>query len=93
MAHCNFQLRGRDSDHDESFVRELAAYLEMPFLVKHFDVDTEVQSRGISVQMAARELRYLWFEELLAEKSLDLHPQTIGQQVRVSGEQHSDSAA
>jgi tRNA(Ile)-lysidine synthase len=72
VAHCNFQLRAGDSDQDEAFVKELAAYLEMPFYVRHFDVDKEVQNRSISVQMAARELRYKWFAELLAEQSMDL---------------------
>ena len=72
LAHCNFQLRGEDSDADEVFVRELAAFLEMPVFVKHFDVDKVIQNKGISVQMAARELRYDWFGELLPEESFDL---------------------
>ena len=72
VAHCNFQLRGEDSEADETFVRELAGYLEMPVFVKRFDVDELVQNKGISVQMAARELRYEWFEELLSEETLDL---------------------
>jgi len=72
IAHCNFQLRANDSDRDEAFVKDLAAYLEMPVYVRRFEVDREVQKRGISVQMAARDLRYKWFEELLAEQSMDL---------------------
>ena len=72
IAHCNFLLRANDSDRDEAFVKDLAAYLEMPFYVRRFEVDREVQKRGISVQMAARDLRYKWFEELLAEQSMDL---------------------
>lgn len=72
LAHCNFQLRADDSDRDEAFVQELSAYLEMPFYVRRFEVEREVQNRGISVQMAARELRYKWFEELMAEHSMDL---------------------
>jgi tRNA(Ile)-lysidine synthase len=72
VAHCNFQLRGEDSEADETFVRELATYLEMPLFVKHLDVDELVQKKGISIQMAARELRYKWFGELLSEESLDL---------------------
>ena len=64
IAHCNFQLRGVDSDADEEFVRSLAGSLEMPVYVKRFDVDREVEEKGISVQMAARELRYIWFEKL-----------------------------
>ena len=72
VAHCNFQLRGEDSEADEAFVRELAAYLEIPFYVKHFNVDEVVANKGISVQMAARELRYDWFDELISEESFDL---------------------
>lgn len=72
VAHCNFQLRGEDSEADEAFVRQLAAYLEMPVYVKHFNVDEVVQNKGISVQMAARELRYDWFGELLSKESFDL---------------------
>jgi len=72
IAHCNFQLRGEDSDLDEAFVRELSAFLEMPFFTKHFHVDEVARSKGISVQMAARELRYEWFGELLVDESLDL---------------------
>jgi len=72
IAHCNFLLRANDSDRDEAFVKDLAAYLEMPVYVRRFEVDREVQKRGISVQMAARDLRYKWFEELLAEQSMDL---------------------
>lgn len=72
IAHCNFQLRGKDSESDEAFVRLLGASLEMPVYVKRFDVEETVKEEGISVQMAARELRYTWFEELLNDYSYDL---------------------
>lgn len=72
IAHCNFQLRGKDSESDEAFVRLLGASLEMPVYVKRFDVEETVKEEGISVQMAARELRYTWFEELLNDHSYDL---------------------
>jgi tRNA(Ile)-lysidine synthase len=71
LAHCNFQLRVDDSEEDESFVRSLASYLEIPIMVKRFDVEAEMKEHGISLQMAARDLRYAWFEELLTEHSLD----------------------
>jgi len=71
IAHCNFQLRGKDSHLDETFVRSLASYLEIPVFVKLFDVDKEMRERGISLQMAARDLRYNWFEELLTKHSFD----------------------
>lgn len=71
IAHCNFQLRGTDSDADEEFVRSLAGSYEMPVYVKRFHVDREVEEKGISVQMATRDLRYAWFEELATQHSFD----------------------
>ena len=71
IAHCNFQLRAVDSDADEEFVRSLAGSLEMPVYVKRFEVDREVEEKGISVQMAARDLRYSWFEELAEQHAYD----------------------
>lgn len=71
IAHCNFQLRGEESNEDEAFVSSLAASLEMQFHVKRFNVDKAVSNKGISVQMAARELRYAWFEELIHLQSYD----------------------
>lgn len=71
IAHCNFQLRGEDSEADEAFVRSIAASLEMPVYVDRFDVDAMVKEEGISVQMAARKLRYNWFGELLEMHSYD----------------------
>jgi len=71
IAHCNFQLRGEDSDSDEAFVRSLAARLEMPVYVERFDVDREMKDRGISLQMAARDLRYDWFSSLARRQEFD----------------------
>ncbi len=71
IAHCNFQLRGEDSELDEAFVRSLALLLEFPVYVKRFDVEAEMQAKGISLQMAARDLRYAWFEELASEQSMN----------------------
>ncbi len=67
IAHCNFQLRGADSESDEAFVRSLALFLEMPFFVEKFDVEERAGEEGISIQMAARELRYEWFDKLLVD--------------------------
>ncbi len=72
IAHCNFRLRGEESDAEEAFVRSLAAGLEIPVFVKEFDVDSEVKEKGISVQMAARELRYSWFHELAEQHGFDV---------------------
>ncbi|MCB0533011.1 MAG: tRNA lysidine(34) synthetase TilS [Lewinellaceae bacterium] len=62
IAHCNFRLRGAASDADEQFVRDLANAWEVPVYIHHFDTKKYAEENGISVQMAARELRYTWFE-------------------------------
>jgi len=72
IAHCNFQLRGEDSEQDQEFVETLAHYLEIAVYVKRFDVEAEMKEQGISLQMAARNLRYTWFEQVLLENELDL---------------------
>ena len=69
VAHCNFGLRGAESDRDEEFTRQLADRLDVPIYVKLFNTYEEAYNRGISVEMAARELRYDWFSELLQEHS------------------------
>ena len=67
LAHCNFSLRGIASDGDEHFVRDLGERLGRVTYVTHFDTIGYVNLHKISVQMAARELRYTWFEQLLKE--------------------------
>jgi len=64
IAHCNFNLRADEAQRDEAFVKLLAEQLEVPFHVIHFDTKTFAEKNGISTQMAARQLRYQWFEEL-----------------------------
>lgn len=64
LAHCNFHLREEESDSDEEFVLELADSLELEVFVEHFDTITYAEEHKVSIQMAARELRYHWFEEL-----------------------------
>lgn len=71
IAHCNFNLRGDESQRDEAFVRLLAANLEVPFYVIHFDTANYARTHQVSTQMAARELRYGWFEKLRAEIGYD----------------------
>lgn len=64
-AHCNFHLRGEESVRDEQFVRALTERLGVPLHVTHFDTQAYAVSKGISIEMAARELRYAWFAERL----------------------------
>jgi tRNA(Ile)-lysidine synthase len=65
IAHANFQLRGGDSELDECFVKGLADHYRVPFHVKKFNTDAYAERNKVSVQVAARELRYQWFYELL----------------------------
>jgi tRNA(Ile)-lysidine synthase len=67
VAHCNFSLRGGESDGDEAFVKQKAAEWGMPFHSIRFDTRKYARQKGISIEMAARELRYRWFDELAAQ--------------------------
>ena len=66
-AHCNFHLRGTESDRDEAFVRRLCQELGVTLYVTHFDTQEEARRRKVSIEMAARDLRYAWFEEVRKE--------------------------
>ena len=78
VAHCNFHLRGEESDRDEVFVRELIPTLSakvykdrprvVPLRVESFDTFSYARERKISIEVAARELRYNWFNELAIEE-------------------------
>ncbi len=72
IAHCNFGLRGAESDADERFVAELSHTLQRPFFVTHFDTLGYVNKHQVSVQMAARALRYHWFSEILGQQDLEV---------------------
>jgi tRNA(Ile)-lysidine synthase len=67
IAHCNFSLRGTESDKDEELVRLFASENNMQFHSVRFSTKSYASAKRISVQMAARELRYKWFEEIRAE--------------------------
>lgn len=69
--HCNFHLRGDESDRDERFCRNLCRRLNIPILVEHCDVDARQRQFGESIEMAARALRYAWFEQTLHNHALD----------------------
>ena len=62
--HCNFHLRGEESDRDERFVGSLCALLGVELQVRHFDTTAYSREHHVSIEMAARELRYAWFEEM-----------------------------
>lgn len=66
IAHCNFNLRGEESQRDEAFVKLFASTLEVPFYSTHFDTKVYAKANHQSTQMAARALRYQWFEEIRA---------------------------
>lgn len=67
VAHCNFQLRGEESYEDEVLVENEARRYGLPFYNKRFDTQGEMEATGESVQLAARRLRYAWFNELCEE--------------------------
>jgi len=67
FVHCNFRLRGGDSDKDEAFVQALAQSYGVDCIVKSFDTQMYASEQKISIQMAARDLRYTWFEHILQD--------------------------
>lgn len=68
IAHVNFELRGDESTGDEVFVKRLAEQTGVPFFVRHFNTKQYATDHKISIQMAARELRYAWFDEIANEQ-------------------------
>lgn len=71
VAHCNFRLRGADSDGDEEFVRHECGRLGVECFARRFDTVGYAAENGISIEMAARELRYAWFAELCSARGFD----------------------
>lgn len=68
--HCNFQLRGEESERDEGFVRQFCADHDIPLLTTRFDTRSEAARSGESIEMAARRLRYKWFKEVRQEGAI-----------------------
>jgi tRNA(Ile)-lysidine synthase len=66
IAHCNFKLRGQSSLRDADFVEQLAKFYEVPLYTIEFETAEYARSKGISIEMAARELRYGFFEKILS---------------------------
>ena len=71
LAHCNFNLRGNESDADENFVLNLAEDLEVEVFIQNFDTESFAKNEKLSIQLAARQLRYDWFFELSEQLEFD----------------------
>ena len=71
VAHCNFKLRGEDSEKDAIFVEDLCNKNNITFHKIEFETSKYAKDNGISIQMAARDLRYNWFEKIREENNLD----------------------
>ena len=72
IAHCNFGLRGEESDEDENFVRKWTSGKKIDFFHSKFKTAEYSKEKGISIQMAARELRYEWFESIRNKEDYNL---------------------
>jgi len=71
LAHCNFRLRGNASNLDEAFVQNLAKILQNNYYVTTFETEIYAIKNKISIQMAARDLRYTWFDQLIKKQDFD----------------------
>jgi tRNA(Ile)-lysidine synthase len=71
IAHCNFGLRGEESNGDEQFIRAIGSENNIPVFVNHFDTKQYAELKKISIQIAARELRYNWFAEIMQQNGYD----------------------
>lgn len=71
LAHCNFKLRGKESDADEKFCKDLAKKLNVKIHTIQFNTKEHIKKTKLSTQMAARELRYNWFRELVKDHKFD----------------------
>lgn len=72
VAHCNFQLRGEESEEDEVSVEEQCKAYQVPFYNQRFETKAEMERTGESMEMAARRLRYAWFDELSHDEGYNL---------------------
>ncbi|MDO4819640.1 MAG: tRNA lysidine(34) synthetase TilS [Prevotella sp.] len=70
-AHCNFHLRGEEANRDETFVRHLCKRIGVTLHTKHFDTTAWATAQKMSIETAARELRYAWFGELLTQRGAE----------------------
>lgn len=73
IAHCNFNLRGVEADADEALVKNFAKARDIPFYIRRFETQQFARESGISIQMAARQLRNQWFESLMELNDFDVY--------------------
>ena len=71
VAHCNFSLRGKESDEDQLFIEDFCLKQNIKLFVKRFITQEYVKSNQLSIQVAARNLRYEWFDELLRSEGFN----------------------
>ncbi|HNC31685.1 MAG TPA: tRNA lysidine(34) synthetase TilS, partial [Cyclobacteriaceae bacterium] len=71
VAHGNFQLRGNEADEDERFVMDACKAADIPFFSKKFNTREYANENKLSIQTAARELRYAWFQELMGKEQFN----------------------
>ena len=71
VAHCNFQLRGDESDADEIFVKQQCEKLDVLLFITHFDTKKFAENQKLSIHVVARNLRYEWFNTLLINNNYD----------------------
>lgn len=96
IAHCNFQLRQAESDEDELFVQRLGMKYNAPVLVKRFQTSDYAVRQKLSIQVAARKLRYEWFNDLINNPTLSAISNTgtpLGQPTHILTAHHADDNA
>ena len=71
LAHCNFKLRGEESDGDQQFIKDFSKTHDLKVFTTHFETDTFAKTTKQSIQMAARQLRYEWFESLQKQQGFE----------------------
>lgn len=71
IAHCNFNLRGEESDEDQEFVENLAKKYDVPIFIQSFSTTEQASEKSLSIQLTARELRYDWFKNLVLKNGFD----------------------
>ncbi|MBR3857602.1 MAG: tRNA lysidine(34) synthetase TilS, partial [Bacteroidaceae bacterium] len=92
--HCNFHLRREESNRDQIFVEELCKQNDVPLSVRHFETEVYAKQHGVSIEMAARDLRYGWFREELEQFGIqNSQLKTDGLEAFVAVAHHCDDQA